>query len=196
MSKLGKVIVLVAVTLLLLLGIFIGVRFAPGRSGAITYNTPALLTQVQALSELVTVKYVIEKVEVLEVPSENLVGQALGSHNRILLLAHGVVKAGIDFQRLTPEDLQVEGKKIIVRMPNARITDAYLDEQETRVIDRTTGLLAPPAKDLEQTTRRNALDSIQRAARKSGILSEADQRARAQLSTLFKQLGFETVEFR
>jgi hypothetical protein len=196
MQKLGKAVILITVAALLSLGIFVGAKFARWRGSAEAYNTPALLTQVQALSELVTVKYVIEKVEVLEVPSENIVGQVIGSQNRMLLLAHGVVKAGIDLEKLTAADLQINGKSITITMPRARITDAYLDEKETRVIDRSTGLLAPPAKDLEQTTRRNALDNIQRAARNSGILNEADQRARAQLKTFFGQMGFETVEFK
>jgi hypothetical protein len=197
MQKLGKFLIIGTVAALLGIGMFAGVKMARWTSSSpTTLSTPALLTQVKALSELVTIQYVIEKVEVLEVPSENLVGQMIGSQNRLLLLAHGVVKAGINFDQLQPDDLKIEGKRISINLPSAKITDFYLDENETKVIDRTTGLLAPPAKDLEQLTRRNALDNIQRAARTSGILSEADARARAQLTTFFTQLGFEKVEFR
>ena len=197
MQKLGKILIVGAVAILFAVGMFCGIELARWkRSGSSTISTPALLTQVKALSELVTIQYVIEKVEVLEVPSENIVGQMIGSQNRMLLLAHGVVKAGINLDSLRSEDLQVHGKVISIKLPPARITDHYLDEKQTKVIDRETGLLAPPAKDLEQTTRRNALDSIQRAARANGILSEADARAKAQLSALFMQLGFERVEFR
>ncbi|HYG23683.1 MAG TPA: DUF4230 domain-containing protein [Verrucomicrobiae bacterium] len=195
MNKLGKILIILVIAPVFALGILLGIKFGKWGSGRAT-STPALLTQVQSLSELVTVKYVIEKVEVHEVPSENIVGQMLGSQNRMLLLAHGVVKAGIDLQGLTADDIEVSGKRVIITLPGARITDAYLDEKETRVIDRSTGLLAPPTKDLEQTTRRNALDNIQRAARTTGILNEADQRARAQLITFFKSLGFESVEFK
>ncbi len=197
MSKFGKLLIIGSVAVLFAIGMFCGVKLARWSSAsARSYSTPALLTQVKALSELVTIQYVIEKVEVLEVPSENLVGQMIGSENRLLLLAHGVVKAGINLDRLKPEDLQIEGKRISVKLPAAQITDSYLDEKETKVIDRTTGLLAPPAKDLEQATRRNALDNIQRAARTSGILSEADTRAKAQLKAFFTQLGFAQVDFR
>jgi ribosome recycling factor len=51
-------------------------------------------------------------------------------------------------------------------------------------------------KDLEQTARRNAVDDIARAARKAGILEDADKRARAELQSFFKRAGFESVEFR
>ena len=195
MQKLGKILAVVIV-IVFGLGTLLGTKLSGCRARSSGFSTPALLTRVQALSELVTVKYVIEKVEVLEVPSENVVGQMLGSQNRMLLLAHGVVKAGIDLDKLKPEDIQVNGSTITLTLPKPRITDMYLDESQTKVIDRTTGLLAPPTKDLEQQTRRNALDNIQRAARSTGILSEAEQRARGQLVTLFKSLGFENVQFK
>src|SRR3982750_395373 len=107
MNWLGKLMIAVVVLALFCLGIFCGIKFSRlSSSGPHSLSTPALLVQVQALSELVTIKYVIEKVEVLEVPSENMVGQMIGSQNRILLLAHGEVKAGIDLGRLKANDLQ------------------------------------------------------------------------------------------
>ena len=72
-------------------------------------------------------------------------------------------------------------------MPPPRVTDAYLDEKQTRVIERTTGLLRVFDKDLEQTARQNAVDDIRRSARNSGILKDADERARSQLKNLFHQ---------
>lgn len=180
------------------LGVLCGLKlswwWSPTSSGRF-YNTVALLQQVKTLSELVTVQYVIEKMQGLEVPSENLVGQLIGSENRLLLLAHGTVKAGIDLGKLKPDDFVVYEKTIFVNLPPAQITDAYLDEKLTRVIDRKTGLLAPSDKNLEQTVRQNAVADIRRAAREGGILKAADERARAQLRALLLQLGFEKVQF-
>jgi hypothetical protein len=198
MQKLKRAAGLLLIILVFGLGIFLGLRLGPlggERAAPRTYNTPVLLQQVQTLSELVTVKYVLEKVEGIEMPSENMLGQALGSENRVLLLAHGIVKAGVDLKRLKPEDVQVVGKQIVIRLPPAQILDAYLDDAQTKVIDRKTGLLAPPDKDLEQTVRQNAVDGIRRAARVGGILKEADERARLQLGNLLLRLGFEKVDF-
>lgn len=186
----------VLVLLLFGLGLFCGLRLSRWLSpSARAFNSVALLQQVKTLSELVTVQYVIEKVEGLEVPSEYLVGQIIGSQNRLLMLAHGTVKAGIDLGKLKPDDLQVSGKSITIRLPPAKITDAYLDEKLTKVIDRKTGLLAPSDKDLEQTVRQNAISDIRRAARDGGILPAAEDRARTQLRSLLLQLGFEKVQF-
>lgn len=172
----------------ILLGAFIS-RFLPATGGVKSYNTTALLKQVQSLSELVTVKYVIEKVVVLE--DVKWYGE-----NRVLLLAHGVVKAGVNLQRIKPEDISVSGKKVSLKLPPGQVLDAYLDDKKTQVIERSTGLLRLFDKDLEQNARQNATDDIARAARLGGIVKDADQRAKDQLKQLFLQTGFEEVEFR
>lgn len=181
------------------LGLFLGLglaRWFGTGPGPRHLSTPAILEQVKTLADFVTVEYTLEKVESLEVPAQNLVGQVLGSENRVLMLAHGTVKAGIDLKRLGPGDISVSGKSITIKLPAAKITDAYLDENLSRVIDRKTGLLAPPDKDLEQTVRQIAIDDIRRAAREGGIAKAAEDRARTQLGRLLLQLGFEKVEFK
>jgi hypothetical protein len=192
-------------TVIFVVGIGIGILFKKLTAGAPApkfYNTATIVRQVQALSQLVTVKYVMEKVVILEIPPGSTLGKMFAGESRVLLLAHGIVKGGIDLSRLEPHDLEVSGKKIIMRLPPAQITDAYLDEKQTKVIERKTGGLWPfdnkelDNKDLEQTARRQAIDDISRSARTSGILTDADERARAQLTSFFLQLGFEQVEFK
>jgi len=156
-------------------------------------NTATLLKQVQTLSQLVTVKYVVEKVIIVE---DAKWYELQFGESRLLMVAHGVVKAGVDLSELRPGDLELSRNKIIFKMPQARITDHYLDDRLTQVIERKTGLLRSFDKDLEQNARAQAVEEIDRAARNNGILKDADERARAQLTNLFRQLGFEEVEFR
>lgn len=170
-----------------LTGLFLP-RFLPARPAGPVYNTASVVKQIQTLSELVTVKYVIEKVVILE--DVKWFGES-----RVLLLAHGVVKAGIDLAELKPSDLSISEKAIRVRLPPARVTDAYLDDKRTEVIERSTGVLRSFDKDLEQNARRQAVDDIHRAARAEGILKDAKERAQLQLGNLLRQLGFEEVEF-
>ena len=150
-------------------------------------STATIVQQVQTLSELVTVKYVLEKVVILD--DIKWYGE-----NRVLLVAHGIVKAGVDLQEIKPEDVRVEDKKIVLKLPRARITDVYLDDQKTRVVDRSTGLLRAFDKDLEQNARRQAVEDLRIAARSNRIYEDAEERARLQLANLFHQLGYE-VEF-
>ncbi len=200
MQKLKNITGLLLVIVIFGLGIYLGLRVGPwfgfARSGP-RYNTPVLLKQVQSLSQLITVQYVLERTVVWDDPPSNLLSM-LGetSYNHVLLLAHGIVKAGVDLSRLGPDDLRVEDTKVIIVLPPAMITDAYLDDSQTKVIERKTGFLRSFDKDLEQTVRLNAVDDLRRAARSGGILTDAEARARTQLANLFLQLGFKEVEFR
>ncbi len=159
-----------------------------GRGAGLHFmDTATVVKQVQTLSELVTVKYVMEKVVVLQ-------DAKWYGDNRVLLLAHGIVKAGIDLKDIAPGDIAISGKKINLHLPPPKITDAYLDDKLTQVIviDHSTGLLRTYDKDLEQIARQNAVDDIQRAARISGILRDADERAKLQLALFLHQAGIRT----
>jgi len=192
-------LVIVALFVAIIFGIWLGnvlPRLTGLNSAPKVYNTATLLRQVQTLSQLVTVKYVMEKIVVLEDPPKNLFGQAFAGESRVIMVAHGIVKAGVDLSQLQPGDLQVSGKKVVLALPLPQITDAYLDDKQTKIVERTTGILRSFDKDLEQTARQNAVDDIRRAARTGGILKDAEERARAQLTNLFDHLGFGEVEFR
>lgn len=181
-----------ALGIFLALGLWLGFTLQRlGGAGTGAFNTATVVKQVQTLSQLVTVKYVMEKIVVYED-----VKWFPGGDNRVMIIAHGIVKAGVDFQKMKPEDLQVleKEKKVKLRLPNPQITDCYLDEKQTQIYERTTGLLRSFDKDLEQTARQIAVDDIRRGARTAGILKDAEERARAQVEKLFLQLGLE-VEF-
>jgi hypothetical protein len=188
-----KVVVgLAALVIIFAVGLFFGVvarSWLPFGGGPRTYNTATLLTQVQNLRQLVTVKYVLEKVVVYEDPKWY-------GDNRVLLIAHGVAKAGIDLAMIQPGDVSISDKKIRVTLPPARITDVYLDDRRTQVLERSTGIMRTFDKDLEQNARVIAVEDLRRAASENGILSDANERAKVELTALFYQLGFTEVEFR
>jgi hypothetical protein len=192
-------IIFLVLAVIFTIGLVIGVLlprlagFGGGRGRV--YNTSTVLQQVQTLSELVTVKYVMEKVVIEEDPPQGTLRRLLPDDTRVILVAHGIVKAGVDLSKMKPEDLRLSGKQVILALPKAQITDAYLDEKQTKVVEHNTSFLRDFNKDLEQTARINAVEDIRRAARNSGILKDADDRARAQLKYFFQQLGFE-VEFK
>lgn len=178
-----------ALLLILALGVWLGFfvrRLLPGGAGPVIYSNAAVLRQVQTLSQLVTVKYVMEKVVIFED-----VKWYPGGDSRVLIVAHGIVKAGVDFDKVKLEDVELDGKRITIKLPPAQITDCYLDDRETKVVERTTGLLRTFDKDLEQTARKIAVDDIRRAARTAGIIKDAEERARAQVERLFQHAGIE-----
>lgn len=159
-----------------------------GITPARTVSTATVIHQVQSLAQLVTVRYIMEKVVILE--DVKWYGES-----RVLLIAHGITKAGVDLGQIKQADLRIAGQKIRLRLPRAAITDAYLDEKQTKVIERTTGLLRTFDKNMEQNAREMAINEIRLAAREAGILAEAEERAQLQLRALLHQMGFEQVDF-
>ncbi|MGD1084045.1 MAG: DUF4230 domain-containing protein [Verrucomicrobiota bacterium] len=184
------VMVIVPVAVAFALCLFFALRpqnlgfWSGSRAGGAT-----LLRQVQSLSQLVTVKYVMEKF--VDVRDSKWYGD-----NNVLLVAQGVVKAGINLDNLQPADLEVSDKKITITLPHPDIMDAYLDDKNTQVIERTTGFMRKFDKDLEQKTRAQAVEEIRLLAEEHGILKDAQDRAKAQVESLFHQLGFADVEVR
>jgi hypothetical protein len=153
--------------------------------------------QIQSLSELVTVKYVIEKVVFAESPKTTTLENLLpGQDDKIILLAHGVVKAGVDLSRVHDGDVELQGQRLRITIPKATVTDQYLDENATQVLDRRTGVLRAYDSKLEQQARQEAVTQIVRAARLNGIEREANERAQQQLRTFLKSVGYQEVEFR
>jgi hypothetical protein len=165
------VLTFLLVLVIFAIGIWLGVRYeARSASGVHEEKTDEVVEQIQTLSDLVTVKYVVEKVVVLD--DVQWYGES-----RVLLLAHGIIKGGIDLKRLKPGDVRVSGKTIDINLPPPQLTDAYLDDSKSQVIDHTTGLLRTFDKDLEQKAREQAVADIRRAAISNGILDDATQRA-------------------
>jgi hypothetical protein len=188
MLKVKVVLILLGTALLCAVSAYI--TYTINKPATITlFGTAAVLKQVQQMNELVSVKYVIEKV--IGMSDVNFLGE-----DRVLLIAHGVVKAGVRLDELKPEDVRISGDgEVKLRLPKARILDAYLDEKRTQVYERSTGLFRRTNKDLEKHARDNAVDSIRAAAQEMDILAEAQQRARRDIEQLLILLGFKKVTF-
>jgi len=151
-----------------------------------------VVKQIQALSRLETSSFTIQKVITAET-GQGAFAFLLG--DRLLLVAEGQVIAGIDMTRMTAEDLQVAGQSVFVTVPAAEIFVATLDNDNTYVYDRRTGVLANQQINLETQARQKAEEEILNAALEDGILDMAQKNAQQYLETLLRALGFQEVMF-
>ena len=127
MQGLKRIFRALLVLAMLLLGVYIGVKVADWKGGTLRVeNTATIIQQVQTLSDLVTVKYVMQKVEIVDSPPESTLGKFVQGDNKVLLLAQGIVKAGIELKKIAPEDVTISGKNLTITLPRPQITDAYL----------------------------------------------------------------------
>ena len=166
---------------------------------ALLHPTPTILPdpvtivhEVRSLARLETIHYTIEKVIAAEV-NQGLFGPLFG--DKLLFVAHGMVIAGVDLEKLNPEGLTVKNNILYVQLPQAEIFSATLDNQKSYVYDRETGILTHGEVNLETLARQAAEEEIRKAALADGILDLAQGNAETYLSRLFRALGYPEVIF-
>jgi len=207
----------VAVVFALVLGLFLGVIFVgsmgglllsrhsgrsllnrmwsavTGRTLSIDLSQPTVVDRIQRLQRLETVVYTMDKIvsgaKQLSFFPDFLAG------DRLLMLVHGEVVAGIDFSNLKPGDVRIEGKQVHLHLPAPRVFSTRIDSARTRVYSRQTGLLVPTDPNLETEVRQAAERQLQESAMADGILRTAQQNAASTITSLLHGLGFETIEF-
>jgi len=148
--------------------------------------------EIRALARLETIQYTVEKVITAEVGQGNF---SFLFGDKLLFVAHGIVIAGIDMEKLMPEDMRLDNGVLYVRLPPAEIFVATLDNQKSYVYDRETGALTKGTQDLETLARQAAEEEIRKAALEDGILDQAQTNAEAYLLKFFTALGYQTVIF-
>jgi hypothetical protein len=162
-----------------------------GRSTRIA-SQGAVVDRIQRLQRLETVVYNMDKIVTGEKGNPILPNFLAG--DRLLMLVHGQVVAGVDFSQLRSRDIQINGKEVRLHLPNPQVLMTRLDNSRTRVYSRNTGLLVPVDPDLETDVRREAERQLLEEALQDGILSTARQNARTTVTGLLQGLGFEKVE--
>ena len=151
-----------------------------------------IISDVRALARLETIQYSVEKVITAETGQGSM---AFLFQDKLLLVAHGTVIAGIDLSKLLPEDMRMVNGVLNVRLPQSEIFVATLDNSKTYVYARDTGILTKQTKDLESLARQSAEEEIRKAALEDGILNLAQQNAEAYLIKFFGALGFPNPVF-
>ncbi len=164
-----------------------------GRTLSIDVSQPTVVDRIQRLQRLETVVYTMDKL--VTGARENPIFPDFLAGDRLLMMVHGEVVAGIDFSNLKPGDVRVDGKEVRLHLPSSQVFSTRLDSAKTRVYSRQTGLLVPTDPNLETQVRQEAERELQEAALADGILQTAQQNAASTITSLLQGLGFEKVEF-
>jgi len=151
-----------------------------------------IINQIRPLARLETIQYTIEKIITAEV-GQNVLAPLIG--DKLLFVGHGYVIAGIDLSKIRSEDITIEDGILVIHLPKAEVFVATLDNDQSYVYDRETGLLTHGDINLETTARQAAEDQIRQAALKDGILEQAQTNAGIYLESLLKDLGYTEVSF-
>ena len=151
-----------------------------------------IINEVRAVAKLETIHYTVEKIVTAET-NQGVLAVFFG--DKLLFVGHGYVIAGIDMAKMDEADLWLQDGVLNVRLPEAEVLVATLDNDRSYVYDRDTGILADPDPDLETLARQVAEDEILDAALEDGILEQARVNAEVYLEKFFNALGYANVTF-
>lgn len=153
-----------------------------------------LVTRVQALNRLETTSMRIVHIGTIS-QSYQYVPDGLAG-DQLTLYAVGDVIAGMDMSLLKPSDVHREPNgTIVMTLPPPQILVSRVDNRETHVITRKTGLFRREDPELEGRARQYAEQSIRNEAVRQGILKQASDNGQLRIADLLRTLGFQRVRF-
>ena len=150
------------------------------------------INEVRALARLETIQYSVSQVMTGEL-NQGTFDFAFGT--KILVVVHGTVIAGIDMEKLLPEDMRMDNGVLYVNLPPAEILATTLNTEKTEVYTLQEGLLVDVDPNLVLTTIQGGQDKIVSVALEDGILQQAEKNAESYLYRFFTALGYSNVIF-
>lgn len=147
--------------------------------------------QIQNLGTLATTEYTYGKILQL---NDNKEWYKLGDR-KILISVRAKVKAGVDLQKMKPEDVEVTDETtLILRLPAAQIVSFEMNPSEIKTeMSDVNGF----RMEFSQTEKLKILKmgetSIRQDMMESNIIKDAEKNARVFLTDFYKELGFQTV---
>jgi hypothetical protein len=158
----------------------------------ITISANTVLDRVQTMSQLTTVRYNYSSMVTTERDMPELLSTLYG--DRQVMVAVGHVNAGINLQQLTPDDITIDGDTLTLRLPPPQLQDCFLNEQQSYVVSRDTGLFASPATNMDVEARRYAVRQFRDMALEAGILDEVQTQSAVALQELLSLVDPENIQ--
>jgi hypothetical protein len=156
-------------------------------------DRPDILTRVQQLNRLTTVRYTIQKVVGLTDQK-----YPVGSES-ILLIMQANVDAGIDLASMHQDDVtKLPDGTVVLHLPEPKLLNVFIDEKETKVWDRQKTWWTPwvpYSNDMEQRARLAGLATVKHTALEMGILGQAERNAETSIQGLLGLAGVKSVRF-
>ena len=154
-------------------------------------NSSTIVQQIKDIQELATTKQTMETI--VPVSADRRLGDIPVATTRLLYIARGEIKAGVDLNELTNADIKVNNNSIEISLPPAKILDSKIDVNRSRVYDYDRGFLnlgPDVAPQLQTLAQRKTLVEIVNTACNEGILEEANDKAKQTIGQLLVNTGY------
>ncbi|GAB4360590.1 MAG: hypothetical protein Fur0042_30100 [Cyanophyceae cyanobacterium] len=145
------------------------------------------IDKIRSASDLTTTVFAMEAI----VPAgrDLVLGSMVVGSTKLLYIAYGEVRAGIDLSQLQPEAVTWDEASgtLKLQLPAPQILDRKIDVERSKVYDYNRGFLGlgpDAAPQLLTMAQREALQKVTAAACERGLLTEANDRARDTMARL------------
>jgi hypothetical protein len=155
---------------------------------------PVVVQSIHDLATLTTVE-VVEYTTIEKGTDSSWLAWARG--DSISMLAVARIGAGVDLTEMRVSSFEVDQTTgtVTVELPPAEIVYGALDNEQTRVYSRDTGLLTKGDPGLETAARLAAEEALVQRALDGGILQTAGRNAENVLRGFLRGLGYPEVVF-
>jgi len=149
-----------------------------------TVQATTVLDRIEALSELVTTRYNYSSLVTSNRELPHILGGLYG--DKLIMVAVGHVNAGIDMHKANVTE---NSGTMTITLPPPELQDCFLDEKNSYVVSRETGVFARPAPNLDVEARRFAVGQFRDNALNADIYGEVQRNAQTVIGTFVTDLG-------
>ena len=163
-------------------------------------DTPVLTTRIRTLGELTTACFYDEmvisavKANVFSVsPLGSIAREGFGKDvdDHLVIIVHGMVRAGIDLQKLEEQDVRIAGDSVIVRLPKPQYLDVIVNPSDVEVFAESGKWTQGQVSSLQDNARKRLLLE----ANQAGLIKTAYERAEEAVSDLLIACGYTYIRF-
>ena len=153
-----------------------------------------VISKIQAAAKLATTETVIDKT-VVGSKSKKLLGLIKVSEANFVAYTEATVKTGIDLNKLSRDDIRIEGKEISILLPPVEVLDFSYPFQKFDIdstILKDSWVNRFDVLDYEEFYRQAELD-IRNQLQYTGIIEATQNKTRIMFQGLLKNLGYEAI---
>jgi hypothetical protein len=161
-------------------------------------QTPVIIQKIKPLAQLITITAYTEVAA--DTSRKTTIGERLRdvfnpftlgvqTTNNLIIVGNAVIHAGVNLQKLTPEQLYISRDSVHLNLPPAEILDVIVNPSGTDIFLEEGKWDNKAIIALKGEIRRRAVEEVTRR----GVLYQAEERARVVLQNFFLAAGFQKV---
>jgi hypothetical protein len=149
-----------------------------------------VIQQMRESSELTTAVFTMQAV--VPTNQDTAIGSWVIGSTKLLYVAQGEVKAGVDLSKLSAANVKVVNDRVQILLPPPQILTSKIDVTRSKVYDYNRGFLGlgpDTAPELQTLAQQKALETIISTACQDGVLQRANDRAKLVVTQLLTTAG-------